>query len=143
MLLSRQDRREAAEGAGYLLIGSIALVAICFIIAAVAWWLNTSTSAVRGRGDLQQQRNSAANIAHWSSVFNGLAQQITADQANIVTAKSAANASGATRQDQIDLEGAVQNGASDVAEYNGDVNNVLAVVPAGLPTSFPISTCGG
>lgn len=142
-LLSRQDRYEAAEGASIVLIGTIALVVIGFIVAALVWWLNTSTSGVKGRGDLQQQRNSAGNIASWSSTFNGLDQQIKADAANITIFKQTATAPGATKQDQINLQGAQLNCQTDVAEYNADIKNTLAVVPAGLPESYPTTVCGG
>jgi hypothetical protein len=142
-LLSRQDRRDAAEGTGIILIGSVALVVIVSTVAALAWWLGVFTSGTKGAGDITRQRNSAANIAHWSATFNGLDQQITADQANIAIAKRAATGPDATKQDQINLEGVEQNCVTDVATYNGDIQNVLAVVPTGLPASIPTTVCGG
>jgi hypothetical protein len=117
---------------------------VLFIVLPVTWWaVSVATSGTKGTGDLTRQRNSAGNRAHWSAVFNSLNQQINADQQMIATAKQSAGAPGATRQDQINLTGLTQNCLNDVAQYNGDVGNTLAVLPDGLPTNIPNSICGG
>ena len=142
-LYNRQDAKEAAQGVSILAIALVVIVVLATGTGALIWWINTSTSGIKGRGDIQQQRNSASNIAQWSATFNGLDQQIRADEANIATAKQFATAPGATKQDQINLQGAEQNCQTDVAAYNADIQNVLAVVPTGLPTSYPTTACGG
>lgn len=117
---------------------------LLFVVLPIGLWaFGVFASGPKGAGDIVKQRNSAANIAHWSATLNGLSQQIQADTASIAVARSAAQAPDATKQDQVNLEGVIQNCLTDVAAYNGDVANVLAVLPAGLPTSIPNDTCGG
>lgn len=142
-LISRRDAQDAAEGTGLAFIAAIVGGLFICAVAAVFWWISVATSGAKGTGDLTRQRNSAGNRAHWSATFNGLYQQIQADEAMVTTAHTAASAPNATRQDQINLTGLVQNCLTDVAEYNGDTQNTLAVVPDGLPATIDRTACGG
>lgn len=108
------------------------------VIAGLVMLLLTITSSERGNANITQQRNSAANRERWSSVFQGLNTQIQADVANI----DAQRGHVVTQQDAMDLAGMEQVCRSDVAAYNADTRNVLAVVPAGLPATYPLNTCG-
>lgn len=117
---------------------------LLLVVLPVTWWaVSVATSGTKGTGDLAKQRNSATNRAHWSSTFNGLNQQISADRQMIATDKAVAAEPGATREDQINLQGVTQNCLNDVAQYNGDVGNALAVLPDGLPTNISNSVCRG
>lgn len=142
-VITRREARDAAEGVGLAFIGTIVVIVLLLALGIGLWAFGVFTSGIKGTGDLQRQRNSADNRAHWSSVFNGLNQQIGADQQKIIAAKQAATDPGATRQDQINLNGLIQNCLSNVAEYDGDVGNTLAVLPAGLPSNIPNTVCGG
>ena len=142
-LISRRDAQEAAEGTGLAFIAVVVGGLFICVVGAIFWWLSVATSGAKGTGDLTRQRNSAGNRAHWSAVFNNAYQQIQADQAMVTAAHQAASAPGATKQDQINLTGLIQNCLTDVATYNGDTQNTLAVVPAGLPASIDQTVCGG
>lgn len=120
--------------------GVVALV----VISVGGWLLSVGLAGTKGTGDLIRQRGSAENRKHWSAVFNGEYNTIQADQRNIATAKAAANAPGATKFDQTNLTGLIMNCTNDVAAYNGDTQNALAVVPDGLPSDIDANTtCGG
>lgn len=142
-LISRREAREAAAGTSLAFIAAVGAGLFICVVGAIFWWLSVATSGAKGTGDLTRQRNSAGNRAHWSSTFNGLYQQIQADESMVATAHTAASVPGATKQDQINLTGLVQNCLTDVAEYNGDTQNTLAVVPDGLPASIDRTACGG
>lgn len=130
--------RAALGGISTAVAVTIGGILAAAVITAVVILLLTISSGERGNAGITQQRNSAANREHWSAVFNGLAQQIQADVANI----DAQRGHILTAQDQIDLTGMEQVCHSDVAAYNADTQNVLAMVPTGLPASYPLSTCG-
>jgi hypothetical protein len=123
--------------------GCATALALFVVLPIGLWAFGVFASGTKGTGDLTRQRNSAGNRAHWSATLNGLDQQITADQAMISAAHAVAAAPNATKQDQINLTGLVQNCLTDVAAYNGDTQNVLAVVPDGLPTTIYTNACGG
>lgn len=61
-------------------------------------------------------------------------RQIQADQQNIQIAASAAAGPNATTQDATNLIGIEMVCRTDVAQYNADLANPLAVVPDGYPT---------
>jgi hypothetical protein len=110
------------------------------VIAAVAisWaaiYYNAHTSGTRGTLDIQQQRGTAANRTHWSATFAGDYRTIQADQQNIQIAATAANSPHATVQDATNLTGIEMVCRGDVAQYNTDLSNALAVVPDGYPTT--------
>lgn len=142
-VITRREARDAAEGAGLAFIAAVVAIILIGALTVGLWAFGVFTSGVKGNGDLQKQRNSAANRAHWSATFNSLDQQIAADQQMIANDKSVVAGPGATRQDQINLQGVTQNCLNDVAQYNGNVGNTLAVLPAGLPTNIPTTVCGG
>lgn len=104
---------------------------------AVSWAVilyNAHTSGTRGTLDIQQQRGTAANRTHWSAVFAGDYRTIQADQQNIQIAAQAANGPHSTAQDAVNLTGIEMVCRNDVAAYNTDLANALAVVPDGYPT---------
>lgn len=112
-------------------------VALFAILAIVISWAvvlyNAHTSGTRGTLDIQKQRGTAANRTHWSATFAGDYRTIQADQQNIQIAQEAAARPGATVQDATNLEGIQMVCRDDVAAYNTDLANVLAVVPDGYP----------
>ena len=138
-------RKKVGIAVGGFSIGVVGLVLITFVIAgigALIWWLGVQSSGTAGAGNVTKDRNSSQNIEHWSATFNGEYQNIQADVANLATLKAAETAPGATQQDRVNYTGAQTVCNQDVAQYNANTLNTLAVVPAGLPTNVPISTCG-
>lgn len=142
-LISRRDAREAAEGTGLALIATIGVGLFIVVAVAIFWGMSVAASGAKGTGDLTRQRNSAGNRAHWSATLNGLYQQIQADEGMVAAAHTTASAPNATKQDQINLSGLIQNCITDIATYNADTQNTLAVVPAGLPNGIDNNACGG
>lgn len=141
-----ENRKRVVVAVGGLSLGVVGIVLLTFVVAgigALIWWLGVASSSTSGAGDLTRQRNSAQNIAQWSTMFNGEYQRIQGDVANLATLKAAETAPEATEQDRIDYTGAQTVCQQDVAAYDADTKNVLAVVPAGLPTAVPLTTCGG
>jgi hypothetical protein len=114
----------------YITATAVACIAISWAVLAY----NARTSGARGTLDIQQQRGTAANRTHWSAVFAGDYRTIQADQQNIQIAAAAASGPRATVQDATNLTGIQMVCRNDVAAYNTDLANVLAVVPDGYPT---------
>jgi hypothetical protein len=112
-------------------------IALITAITATIWALalyHAHTSGTRGTLDIQRQRGTAANRTHWSATFAGDYRTIQADQQNIQIAAQAANGPHSTVQDATNLTGIQMVCRNDVAAYNTDLANVLAVVPDGYPT---------
>lgn len=110
--------------------------AVVLFLLALVWGARlyrAHTSGGAGTLQIQQERGSAGNREHWSATFTQLYQNIQADQSNIRLAARAAQSKDATPQDAINLEGTQQACDQDVADWNADLGNVLAVVPAGYP----------
>lgn len=116
----------------WLYIAATVTAAIAITWIAIAY--SASTSGTRGTLDIQKQRGTAANRTHWSAVFASDYRTIQADQQNIQIAQQAASAPHATVQDATNLEGIQMVCRNDVAAYNTDLSNALAVVPDGYPT---------
>jgi hypothetical protein len=119
-------------GRVWLYIAAVVIAAIAISWAAILY--NAHTSGTRGTLDIQQQRGTAANRTHWSAVFAGDYRAIQADQQNIQIAQQAASGPHATVQDATNLTGVEMVCRNDVAAYNTDLANTLAVVPDGYPT---------
>jgi len=107
------------------------------------WAFGVFSSGIKGTGGVRQYRGSAANREHWSATFTGLYGQLQADQQNIQIAAAATKAPGADKQDAVNLEGVQQNCATDVGQWNSDLDNALAVVPDSYPQQHldPASVC--
>ncbi len=115
----------------YILATVIAGIAITWAVAIY----HAHTSGTRGTLDIQQQRGTAANRTHWSATFANDYRTIQADQQNIQIAQQAASGPHATVQDATNLTGIEMVCRNDVAAYNTDLGNALAVVPDGYPTA--------
>lgn len=116
------------------------------VILAAVWGgrvYSARTSQARGTLSIQAQRGSAENRTHWSAVFTQLYNNIQADQANIKIAAGAAAAKNSTILDAANLQGVRQNCDQDVADWNADLANVLAVVPSQYPQNRldPLTVC--
>ena len=138
-------RKRVGIAVGGITLGAVGITLIVLFVAALGaliWWLGVQTSGTAGAGNVTKDRNSSQNIEHWSTTFNGEYQKIQGDVASLGTLKAAETAPGATQQDRINYTGAVTVCQQDVAEYNADTQNTLAVVPAGLPSSIHLTTCG-
>lgn len=113
----------------YCLLAIVALFALMWGIRALA----ASTSGAKGTLQIQQQRGTAANREHWSATIKGDYETVQADQRNIRTAAQAAAGSHATAIDATNLTGVEMACSNDVAQYNTDAGNALAVIPDGYP----------
>lgn len=116
------------------------LLAWFLVLAAAAvsigWGVreySAHTAGTKGTLSIQAQRGSADNRTHWSGVFSQLYNNIRADQANIKVSARFASSKNATQQDAVNLEGVQQNCDQDVADWNADLTNALAVVPTQYP----------
>lgn len=119
-------------------LGRILLYCVLTIVAllALVWGIRTlsaSTSGVKGTLQIQQQRGTAANREHWSVTIKGDYETVQSDQRNIRTAAQAATGPHATSIDATNLTGIEMNCSNDVAQYNTDAGNALAVIPDGYP----------
>lgn len=117
---------------------------LLFVVLPLSLWaFGVFGAGIKGTGDVRQDRGSAANREHWSATFTGLYGQLQADQQNIQIAAAATKAPGADKQDAVNLEGVQQNCATDVGQWNSDLDNALAVVPDGYPQQHldPASVC--
>jgi cytoskeletal protein RodZ len=122
-LLSRQDRREAAESAGYLLIGAVVLVVIAFIIGALVWALGVFSSGTKGRGDVIKQNNSSTNQIQAQAEFNKLWGDIQSYHADITASAAALAKNPGDAYQQSVLTAQQQICRSAVQEYNADTVN--------------------
>jgi flagellar basal body-associated protein FliL len=147
--MSRITRRDIGDAATGISVGTILTVIGVLIacgIGALIWWLNVSTSGIKGSGDVHRDQQDAKNREHWSAQFNAEYQQVQADQNNIATLKQAATGTSATLQDRANYLGAEQNCQADVAQYNADASSTLGSpwVPPSLPTALTAATyCEG
>jgi len=123
--------------------GCLAALLLFVALPLCLWAFGVFSASVKGTGDVRKDRGSAANREHWSATFTGLYAQLQADQQNIQVATKAAAAPGADKQDAVNLEGVQQNCDTDVATWNSDLDNALAVVPDGYPKQHldPASVC--
>lgn len=115
-------------------------LALVVVAAIVITWIvivaGAKTSGTRGTLDIQRERGTAANREHWSAVFTSDYQQIQADQQGIKTLAAVAAGAHATSLDATNLTGAELNCQQDVAKYNGEFQNILAIQPDGYPSSI-------
>lgn len=134
----RQNIRDALGAGGFI----AAVTALCIVFSLLVWGASVLLSPLFGAGNVHRDVNSAQNREHWSAVFNGEYNIITADAMNVkIVAESLHDSK--TEQDRIDLQGAVLNCQQDVAHYNGDVQNVLAAkwLPPALPDHVDSAVC--
>jgi hypothetical protein len=119
------------------LLASLGLI----VVGVGIWALTVAWSGVGGSGQVHKDQNSSNNREHWSATYNTDFNNLQADKSNIGVLQTAATATGATKQDQMNLDGAVMNCATDVATYNADAQNVLGNqwIPVGLPTSVNVA----
>lgn len=123
--------------------GCLTALLLFVVLPLALWGFGVFSSGIHGTGDIRTERGSAANREHWSATFTGLYSQLQADQQNIQVAAKAATATGADKQDAVNLEGVQQNCDTDVAQWDAYLDNALAVVPDGYPQQHldPASVC--
>jgi hypothetical protein len=113
----------------YCVLAIVALLALIWGIRVLA----ASTSGAKGTLQIQQQRGTADNREHWSATIKGDYENVQSDQRNIRTAVQAAAGAHATSIDTTNLTGVEMACSNDVAQYNTDAGNALAVIPDGYP----------
>lgn len=123
--------------------GCLTALLLFVVLPLSLWAFGVFSASTKGTGDVIRDRGSAANREHWSATFAGLYAQLQADQQNIQIAATATKATGADKQDAVNLEGVQQNCDTDTAQWNSYLDNALAVVPDGYPQQHldPASVC--
>jgi hypothetical protein len=122
--------------------GAIVFLAL---VALFVWWLGVFSSSTVGAGNVTRDQNSSQNREYWAAKYAADYQQVQADQTNLIGLTAYAKSPQATQQDRMNLEGAQQNCAQDVAAYNTDTASLLGRqwLPTGLPTTITATTyCG-
>lgn len=130
--MSIYDDRGGLRPGRTLAYCAAAIAAVLLLIWSVHLY-SASTSGAKGTLQIQQQRGTAANREHWSVTIKGDYENVQADQRNIRTAAQAAAGPHATSIDATNLTGIEMACSNDVAQYDTDAGNALAVIPDGYP----------
>lgn len=131
--------RDTVTAIGAFWTATIAALIGLALLVGGGIWIATVTSGARGNASVTRQHNSGGNQVAQNTKLLGDNATVLSDQQKIKTLSGSQQ----TQQDRIDLQGLELNCQSDVAAYNADAANILAagLLPAGLPTTYPTTTC--
>lgn len=151
MSLTPQDRREIRSDSNFLggqaVKWIIISVLVVLIIATLLWGLGVATSGVKGQGDAQRQKNSAANWTKQQAEFERMYASIKAQDKNITIAHAEAKANPNDQTKQINYSGLVRNCNDTVGNYNAMARSYLAEqfraadLPAQIDDTDPATDC--
>lgn len=143
----REERWETNMWMALLTKWWIILLVIGAVIGIIWWTLSVTFSGVKGQGDAQIQKNSAANWTKAQAEFERTYASIKSQDKNITIAWNELQADPKNQVKQTNYSGLVRNCNDTVAFYNSKAREFLAKdfrasdLPSEIDGSDPTTDC--
>lgn len=143
----KEDRREANRWFGLGIGWWLIMILVACAVGVAVWGITVATSGVKGQGDAQIQKNSAANWTKAQAEFERTYASIKAQDKNITIAWKELQADPKSPIKQQNYSGLVRNCNDTVANYNAKAREFLAKdfrasdLPSEIDQTDPSTDC--